>query len=80
MMPTSSSPLPPTLSRSSASIPFTERISSRVAIIGNMTRSLLPMDARKIARNWVRSSSGLSSPTRTPRTPRNGFSSRGMGR
>ncbi len=51
-----------------------------VAIIGNIMRSLWPLAARRMARTWVRSSSGFSSPMRTPRMPRKGFSSRGIGR
>ena len=52
-----------------------------VAIIGNITLIFAPASvARRIARTWVRSTSGRSSPTRMPRWPRKGFSSGAIGR
>ena len=67
--------------RSSSKMAFVRRQSSMVAIIGNITCSLAPASAAsRMARTCVRSTSGCSRPTRTPRIPRNGFSSAGIGR
>jgi len=80
MIPNSTGSASGSLAHSSATSHLTERISSSVAIMGNIMRSLWPLPARRMARTWVRRISGLSSPMRTPRMPSIGFSSRGMGR
>ena len=41
---------------------------------------MLGRPTRRIARSWVANSSGRASASRTPRTPRNGFASGGIGR
>jgi len=80
MIPNSTGSESGSLACSSATSPLTERISSMVAIMGNIMRMRLPLAARSTARTWVRSISGRSRPMRTPRMPSMGFSSRGMGR
>ena len=81
MIPTLTSPENATAEASSSKISLALRQSVTVEIMGNMTCSFAPAPAEaRIARIWVRRVSGWSRPTRTPRSPRKGFSSAGMGR